>query len=128
MELVAVINGAQQVPANNSPATGTFAGTYTSINGVKQLKYTVTFKDMSPNTAPSSAHIHEGAPGKTGVVIIPFTPAPGTTLSSPITGMYTLSDVQAENLLSNKMYVNIHSRNQPSYVAEGEIRGDIKRK
>lgn len=124
VELTAVVNGAQQVPANNSTATGTFAGTYTNVNNVKQLKYTVTYQGLTP----SSAHIHTGAPGATGVVTIPFTPAPGTALSSPITGTFTLDNEQADNLLNGKMYVNIHSRNDPFYVANGEIRGDIKRK
>ena len=111
--LSAVINGAQQVPANNSTATGTFAGTYVSTS--KQLTYTVTYQGLTP----SVAHIHTGAPGATGSVAIPF-----ANLTSPITGTVTLTPEQADNLLNNRMYVNIHTAGTYS---GGEIRGDIKK-
>ncbi|MBF9238097.1 CHRD domain-containing protein [Hymenobacter sp. BT683] len=112
-ELTATVNGAQQVPANASTANGTFAGIYTSSN--KQLVYTVTYQGMTPTIA----HIHTGAPGTSGSVAIPF-----QNLTSPITGTVTLTAEQADNLLSNRMYVNLHSAAFPS----GEIRGDIKKK
>lgn len=111
--LTANINGAQQVPANASTATGTFAGTYDSSN--KQLTYTVTFQGLTP----TSAHIHTGAPGASGAVAIPF-----TSLTSPITGTVSLTADQANSLLVTGMYVNIHSSN----FGGGEIRGDIKKK
>ena len=108
----ATINGAQQTPANNSTATGTFAGTYVSSS--KQLTYTVTYQGLTP----SMAHIHTGAPGATGSVAIPF-----ANLTSPITGTVTLSPDQANDLLNNRLYVNIHT----STFSNGEIRGDIKK-
>lgn len=113
-ELSATINGAQQVPANNSTATGTFAGTYTASSN--QLTYTVTYQGLTP----SIAHIHTGAPGMSGSVAIPF-----QNLASPITGTVTLTPEQADNLLNNRMYVNIHTAGTYS---GGEIRGDIKKK
>jgi hypothetical protein len=108
--LVATIDGYQQVLANSSTATGAFAGVYTS--STRQLTYTVTFQGVTPN----NAHIHTGAPGVNGAVAIPF-----ATLASPITGSVTLTPEQADNLLNNRMYVNIHSNAYPN----GEIRGDI---
>ena len=110
--LSATINGAQQTPANNSTATGTFAGTYVSTS--KQLTYTVTYQGLTP----SMAHIHTGGPGVLGSVAIPF-----DNLASPITGTVTLTPEQADNLLNNRMYVNIHT----SAFGNGEIRGDIKK-
>ncbi|WP_460610732.1 CHRD domain-containing protein [Hymenobacter terrigena] len=110
--LTATINGAQQVPANNTTAAGAFAGVYTSSN--KLLTYTVTFSGFTP----SAAHIHSGAPGVNGAVAIPF-----SSLTSPITGTVTLTDDQANQLLNNGMYVNMHSTAFPN----GEIRGDIKK-
>ncbi|MFC6221793.1 CHRD domain-containing protein [Hymenobacter artigasi] len=112
-ELTATINGAQQVPSNNSTATGTFTGSYNS--GTKQLTYVVTYQGMTPTIA----HIHTGAPGIKGSVAIPF-----ANLTSPITGTVTLAPEQADNILNNGMYVNIHS----SAFSDGEIRGDIKKK
>lgn len=111
--LTATINGAQQVPANSSAATGTFEGMYTP--GTKQLTYTVTYQGMTPTVA----HIHLGAPGASGQVAIPF-----AQLTSPITGTVTLTAEQADKLLNNGMYVNMHS----AALANGEIRGDIKKK
>ncbi len=112
-ELTATINGAQQVPANNSAATGTFTGSYNS--NTKQLTYTVVYQGLTPTIA----HIHTGAPGTSGAVAIPF-----SNLASPIMGTVTLSSDQATQLLSNGMYVNIHS----TAYSGGEIRGDIKKK
>ena len=109
----ATINGAQQTPANNSTATGTFTGTYVSTS--KQLTYTVIYQGLTPTIA----HIHTGAPGATGSVAIPF-----DNLASPITGTATLTPEQADNLLNNRMYVNIHTAGTYS---GGEIRGDIKK-
>ncbi len=108
--LAATINSAQQVPANSSTATGNFTGTYDSSN--RQLSYTVTFQGIMP----SNAHIHTGAPGTSGSVAIPF-----ASLTSPIIGTATLTADQANSLLNNGMYVNMHSTAFPN----GEIRGDI---
>lgn len=111
--LTANINGAQQVPANASTATGTFVGSYDSSNN--QLTYTVTYQ----GTTATSAHIHTGAPGTSGAVAIPF-----ATLTSPIKGTVTLTNDQATSLLNNSMYVNIHSS---AYGGGGEIRGNISK-
>lgn len=108
--LSATINGMQQVPANSSTATGAFTGVYSS--STNQLTYTVTFQGLTP----TSAHIHTGTPGYNGAVAIPF-----SSLTSPITGTVTLTADQANQLLNNGMYVNMHSAAQPG----GEIRGDI---
>ena len=108
--LVATINGAQQLPANSSTATGNFNGAFDSKS--QTLTYTVVFQGITP----TAAHIHTGAPGTSGSVAIPF-----ATLTSPITGTVTLTPEQADNLLNNRMYVNMHS----CAYGNGEIRGDI---
>ena len=112
--LSATINGAQQVPANNSTATGAFVGVYTDNGTTKQLNYSVTYQNLNP----TMAHIHIGAPGAKGAVAIAF-----SSLASPITGTTTLTADQADKLLTNNMYVNIHS----SAFPDGEVRGDIKK-
>lgn len=110
--LTASINAAQQVPVNNSTATGAFVGAYTA--STKQLSYSVTYSGFTPTLA----HIHIGAPGTNGSVAIPF-----SSLNSPITGTVTLTADQADKLLTSNMYVNMHSSAFPN----GEIRGDIKK-
>lgn len=119
-ELTATINGAQQAddkgpaPVTTS-ATGTFVGTYTKVGTVQKLSYRIEYQGLTPTIA----HIHTGAPNIAGPVTIPF-----SNTSSPITGTFTLSPEQAENLLNNRMYVNIHT----AAHSKGEIRGDIKKK
>ncbi len=111
--LVAVINGAQQVPTPvTSAATGEFSGTYNA--STNQLTYTVTYRGLTP----TNAHIHTSpsGPGSTGSVSISF-----ASLASPIQGTVTLTPTQATDLLGNKMYVNIHT----AAFGGGEIRGDI---
>ena len=110
--LVATINGAQQVPANSSTATGNFTGTFDSKS--QTLTYTVVYQGITP----TAAHIHTGAPGTSGSVLITF-----ANLASPITGTFMLTPDQADKLLNNGMYVNIHS----SAYGSGEIRGDIRK-
>ena len=117
IELTAVINGAQQVPAKNTPASGTFSGAYTPAD--RQLSYTVTYQGITP----SFAHIHNGAPGINGSVAIPFV----SPLNSPIVGKVTLTSAQADNLLNERMYVNMHTSASYDFV-EGEIRGNLRKK
>ena len=112
--LVAVINGAQQVPTPvTSAATGEFSGTYNATTN--QLTYTVTYRGLTP----TSAHIHTSpsGPGSTGSVSISF----ASFNTSPIQGTTTLTPAQVTDLLGNKMYVNIHT----AAFGGGEIRGDI---
>ena len=110
--LSTTINGAQQVPVNPSTATGNFVGKYDS--GTKLLTYTLTYQGFTP----SVAHIHVGGPGVNGPVAIPF-----ANLTSPITGSVTLTPDQADKIVNNGMYVNMHSTASPN----GEIRGDIRK-
>jgi len=84
----------------------------------KMLTYTVTYQGMSgPVTA---GHFHGPAdPGVNAGVQVPL-PSPGT---SPINGKATLTDQQVNDLLANKLYVNLHTQQNPN----GEIRGQVVR-
>ncbi|MBG8552883.1 CHRD domain-containing protein [Hymenobacter guriensis] len=113
VNLSATLDGKQQVPANNSPGTGTFTGTYDKSTRV--ITYNIVFSNMT--AAPSAGHFHQGAPGVTGPVSVPF---PG--LTSPINGTATLSQADGAKLLGGEFYANLHSPNFPN----GELRGDIK--
>ncbi|GAA3947189.1 CHRD domain-containing protein [Hymenobacter algoricola] len=113
VNLTASLDGKQQVPANPSPGTGTLTGTYDKSTRV--ITYTITFKDMTGN--PTLGHFHQGAPGATGPVSVPF-----PQLTSPITGTATLSQADGEKLLQGAFYANLHS----GMYGGGELRGDIK--
>ena len=111
--LSAVVNGAQQTPPNASTATGTFSGEFNPNTRV--LTYRLVYQGLTP----SAAHIHLGAPGVSGTVIVPFTVTAATV--SPITGTVTFSETDAATFKAQALYVNMHTAAFPN----GEIRGDI---
>lgn len=113
----ATLNGASEVPANNSMATGTANFTYDKTTYI--LKGTVTFTGITPN----SGHIHKAAVGENGGVIFPLTSA--TPLTSPVNFTSPpLNEEQRADLMNNLYYVNLHTTAFPN----GEIRGQLMKK
>ena len=123
----AQLNGAAEVPATQSAATGTatFTVAGTTVN------YKVSFSGLSG--APTGSHIHVGSTTVAGGVVVPFKNLPAGT-SGDIQGSFTAADVLAgtgiaagslDDLLTQmragNTYVNIHSAQSPG----GEIRGQI---
>lgn len=112
---MAKLTGAKEVPKTDSKGTGTFDGTFDTQT--KVLKYTLTFEGLSgPATA---AHIHGPATKTTTAGVI--APLGEKNPTSPVTGSVTLTDDQAKELRSTKLYVNVHTAANPG----GEIRGPI---
>jgi hypothetical protein len=121
------LNGASEVPANGSPATG--AATVVLNAAQTQLSITVTYAGLS--SAYTASHIHgPAAPGVNASVRWGFVGVaagwvfgPGTT-SGTLTNFLVTSGITAAdiaNLNNGLMYVNIHSQNLPG----GEIRGQL---
>ena len=108
----AQLSGAQEVP----PKQGDGSGKATLTLEGDKLAYQVDYKGLSgPATA---GHIHGPAgSGANAGVAIPFA-SPG----DPIKGAATLTPEQVTALKDGKMYVNIHTQQNPG----GEIRGQIK--
>lgn len=115
VKLTATLDGKQEVPTNPSTATGTFTGSLNKTTRV--LTYVVTY----PSTLVlTGGHLHKGAPGVAGPVVVPFD---ATALkTSPINGTTTLRQSLADSLVNNQIYANLHTVAYPG----GEIRGDIK--
>ena len=113
VKLKAELKGSNEVPPNNSPATGTAEATLNTET--KVLTWTVTFKDL---TGPAvGAHFHgPSEPGKNAGIALPF-----KTVQSPIEGTATLSETQVSDLLAGKWYANIHTAANPG----GELRGQM---
>lgn len=113
----ATLNGASEVPADTSKATGT--GTFKYDKTTYKLSGTVTFSGMTA----TASHIHKGAVGEAGPVVIPLDVTAPVT--SPITLEPTVLDsMQRADLMKNLYYVNIHSAAFPN----GEIRGQLTAK
>ena len=112
------LTGSQEVPANNSAATGTLVGSYNDSTNV--LKYTVTFGGLTANT--TAAHFHAPAPpGISAGVVFPATGFPLGVTSGTYTDSITLSAGQEDTLKMGLWYFNIHNNTFPG----GEIRGQI---
>jgi CHRD domain len=108
---VAALTGANEVPANASPVTGTAVLTFN--NNTKIFTLTV----LHNVSAPTNGHIHKGAAGVNGSVVFTL-----PNLTSPIA--YTsvaLDAAQEADLKANLYYVNIHTAAFPN----GEIRGQL---
>jgi hypothetical protein len=112
-EIRVVLSGNQEIPPVTTTASGT--GTIT-INPDRTVSGNAAITGMSVTVA----HIHEGAAGTNGPIIIPLIRAADNVwLVPPGT---RLTDAQYESCKSGNLYFNIHSEAHRS----GEIRGQIK--
>jgi hypothetical protein len=107
------LSGAQEVPPVTTAATG--FGTIT-IADDKSVSGSVT----TSGVVGVAAHIHDGAPGKNGPVIVPMTKSSDNTWTIPPGSKFT--DAQYEAFKAGNLYVNVHSAANKG----GEIRGQLK--
>ena len=111
----AQLSGAQEVPPTNTQGRGDAQVTFDKAS--KQLRWTVNYSGLTSNA--TAAHFHTAAQGANGPVAINI--APSGPPQSPITGMATLTDAQAQALSAGQMYLNVHTPANPG----GEIRGQV---
>lgn len=96
-------------------AKGTFAATVTRTGTSGVITWRLTFSKLSGRAI--AAHIHSGARGKAGPVIVPLC-AP---CRSGARGRATVSESVLNALESGRTYVNVHTKKN----AAGEIRGQL---
>ena len=96
-------------------AKGTFTATVTRTGSTGVITWRLTFSKLSGKA--TAAHIHSGARGKPGPVIVPLC-AP---CRSGARGRATVSASVLDALESGRTYVNVHTRKNPA----GEIRGQL---
>jgi hypothetical protein len=110
----AKLNAKQEVPAQvvrDTKAKGLFTGKLVG----RKLTWKLTFSGLTgPATA---AHIHMGAVGKAGNVVIALC----TPCKSGVHGKKTISRAVKKALMHHKLYVNDHTTKNPN----GEIRGQL---
>lgn len=107
------LSGAQEVPPVTTAATG--SGTIT-VGADKSVSGSVT----TSGVVGVAAHIHDGAPGKNGPVIVPMTKSSDNTWTFAPGAKFT--DAQYEAFKAGNTYVNVHSAANKG----GEIRGQLK--
>lgn len=117
MGVSATLTARAEVPkqvVKDTRATGKFVGT---LNG-KTLAWKLTFSHLTgPATA---AHIHIGAKGKAGNVLISLC----SPCKSGAHGHAMLSPMVRRQLSKHLLYVNVHTSKNPN----GEIRGQLSEK
>ena len=113
-EIKVNLSGDQEVPPVQTPASG--SGTIT-VDDDKSVKGKITTSGIKAN----AAHIHEGAPGKTGPDIIPLKKTSDSEWS--FASDAKLTDAQYDAYKAGNLYINVHSDAHKG----GEIRGQLKR-
>ena len=117
------LTGAQEIPAVVTTAAG--QGTVVISADGSTITYLVTYSGLSGSVA--AAHIHTGAAGIAGGVILPLTAGP-----SPMTGTLTAANFAASGsvttfaqavaaIRAGTTYFNLHTAANPG----GELRGQI---
>jgi hypothetical protein len=112
-QAIVVCTGAKEVPPN--PSSGTGSGTLV-LNANGTVTYDIDFSGMTG--AFTVAHIHDGAAGVSGGVVVGLNQTGPTKLSGTTAA---LTAIQRAKFRANLLYVNIHSGSFPA----GEIRGQI---
>ncbi|MBN9462437.1 MAG: CHRD domain-containing protein [Burkholderiales bacterium] len=112
-EMKLTLKGSDEVPAVTTSAAG--SGTIT-VGSDKSVSGSVT----TTGVAGTMAHIHEGAAGANGPVIIPLTKEGSDKWVVPSGSK--LTDAQYESFKAGKLYVNVHSAAHPG----GEVRAQLK--
>ena len=107
------LSGSNEVPAVTSPASG--SGTVT-VNPDRTVTGRITVSGMTA----TAAHIHQGAPGANGPVIVPFVMQGDNTFVAKEGAK--LTDEQYSAYKAGNTYVNVHSARNPG----GEIRAQLK--
>jgi len=107
------LSGTQEVPPVTTSASGN--GTIT-VGPDKSVNGSIT----TTGVAATAAHIHDGAPGKNGPVIIPLVKTSENVWSVPAGAKFT--DAQHESYRAGNFYVNVHSAANKG----GEIRGQLQ--
>jgi hypothetical protein len=106
------LSGANEVPPVTTSATG--EGTITVADD-GAVSGSVTTKGVQG----TAAHIHMGAAGKNGPVVVPFTKE-GDTYKAAAGAKLNADQVKA--FKAGELYFNVHSAANPN----GEIRGQLK--
>lgn len=108
------LTGAQEVPPVSTQASGT-----ARVTVAEDLSVSVTV--TTSGIVATAAHIHQGAAGANGPVIVPFVKSGDNSFTSQPGAK--LTPAQFEALKNGGLYVNVHSAARPG----GEIRAQLVR-
>jgi CHRD domain len=110
----AKLTAAQEIPKQSVKNAAGIGAFHATLSG-KKLTWKLTFSKL---TGPASAaHIHLGAMGKSGNVVVPLC----GPCKSGASGTATLTAALIKDAGKHLLYVNVHTAKNPG----GEIRGQI---
>ncbi len=109
------LSGGNEVPPVTTSASGTGSVT---IGDDHSVKANITVTGMTA----TASHIHMGAAGANGPVIVPFTKTGDNTFAAADGAK--LTDEQYAAYKAGNLYVNVHSAKNPG----GEVRAQLKGK
>ena len=112
-DIKVALSGAQETPPVQTSASG--SGTI-SVGDDKSVSGSVKITGFEA----AAAHIHVGAPGKSGPPIITLAKGADGTWSVPAGSK--LTDEQYASFKAGDLYINVHSADHKG----GEIRGQLK--
>ena len=116
--LMATLTGAAQVEAAGDPdGSGTAMVTLNTDTG--EVSFDLSYANVKLPTA--AAHIHRGAAGVAGPVVVPFYAEPKDT--NRVSGKVTADVALVKEIAANPagFYVNVHNADYP----KGAIRGQL---
>ena len=123
--LAATLAGDQEVPPNSSTASGT--ATITNYNpATKTFDLSVTVTDLNPASV-TGFHIHRGAFGVNGPVIVDFSAGPlvpagtGFTFNAVGVSLNAANRQDEAALLSGTTYFNVHTAAFPAGIIRGQL-------
>ena len=109
------LSGRNEVPPADTPASGSATVT---VNSDRSVTARVTVTGMTA----TAAHIHQGARGANGPVIVPFTKSGDNTFVAPSGAKMTEEQYAAYK--AGNTYVNVHSAKNPGGEIRGQLRGN----
>ncbi len=116
--------------SGSGTATVTFDVTKDAAGNVtaSTATFAVTLTGFPAGTPINAAHIHPGAAGVNGGVLVSTTLAPGEVVLANGSGSFTkvnnVDPAVTQNILNNPagFYFNVHSTANPGGVARGQLR------
>ena len=127
----ATMNGANETPALPAATTATGEATFTVMGHL--LSWEVSVENINN---VSAGHIHFGAAGTPGGVMVSLSPTTGSYTAKTViaSGSLTVVDSVLVHMRAGEAYVNIHTsdaslpgNNTPGDYPGGEIRGQTRK-
>jgi hypothetical protein len=119
MNFSTALSGANEVPPADPDGSGTAAVTVDMAN--TQICYTISVQNVA--LPATMAHIHRGAVGVKGDVVVPFSVVPDAT--GKATGCVKVDPALLQEIASNPsgFYVNVHTSEFPDGAVRGQVSG-----